>query len=32
MKNKALGLIETYGYIGAIEAADTAVKAAYVEL
>ena len=32
MKNKALGLIETYGYIGDIEAADTAVKAAYVEL
>ena len=32
MKNKALGLIETYGYIGAIEAADAAVKAAYVEL
>lgn len=32
MKNGALGLIETYGYVGAIEAADTAIKAAYVKL
>lgn len=32
MKNSALGLIETYGLIGAIEALDTAVKAAEVKL
>lgn len=32
MKNKALGMIETYGYIGAIEAADVCVKAANVKL
>lgn len=32
MKNSALGLIETYGLIGAIEALDTAVKAAEVRL
>ena len=32
MINQALGLIETEGLIGAIEAADAAVKAARVEL
>ena len=32
MRNGALGLIETYGYTGAIEAADIAVKTACVEL
>lgn len=32
MKKKALGMIETYGYVGAIEAADVCVKAANVEL
>ncbi len=32
MKNRALGMIETYGYVGAIEAADVCVKAANVEL
>lgn len=32
MKNKALGMVETYGYVGAIEAADVCVKAANVEL
>lgn len=32
MNRKALGLIETYGYIGAIEAADACLKAANVEL
>jgi len=32
MKNQALGMIETYGYVGAIEAADVCVKAANVEL
>lgn len=32
MKSQALGMIETYGYIGAIEAADVCVKAASVEL
>lgn len=31
-EKKALGIIETYGLISAIEAADTAVKAANVEL
>lgn len=29
---KALGLIETYGYVGAIEAADASLKAANVNL
>ncbi|WP_432408074.1 BMC domain-containing protein [Wukongibacter sp. M2B1] len=32
MIGKALGLLETYGYIGAIEAADACLKAANVEL
>lgn len=32
MNNKALGMIETYGYVGAIEAADVCVKAANVKL
>ncbi|MGD9567149.1 MAG: BMC domain-containing protein [Sedimentibacter sp.] len=32
MKNSTLGLIETYGFIGAIEALDVALKAANVEL
>ncbi|AWI05040.1 BMC domain-containing protein [Clostridium drakei] len=32
MNNGALGLIEVYGYLGAIEAADTALKAANVNL
>lgn len=32
MKNSALGLIETYGYVGAVEAADAALKAANVTL
>lgn len=32
MKNKALGLIETYGYIASIEAADASLKAANVNL
>ncbi|SHK09586.1 Carboxysome shell and ethanolamine utilization microcompartment protein CcmL/EutN [Paramaledivibacter caminithermalis DSM 15212] len=32
MIRKALGLLETYGYIGAIEAADACLKAANVEL
>ncbi|NMM63801.1 BMC domain-containing protein [Clostridium sp. P21] len=32
MNNGALGLIEVYGYLGAIEAADTALKAANVDL
>jgi microcompartment protein CcmL/EutN len=32
MKGKALGLLETYGYIGAIEAVDACLKAADVEL
>ncbi|MFH5835181.1 BMC domain-containing protein [Proteiniclasticum sp. C24MP] len=32
MKNSALGLIETYGYVGAVEAADAALKAADVSL
>ncbi|WP_432663242.1 BMC domain-containing protein [Wukongibacter baidiensis] len=32
MNGKALGLLETYGYIGAIEAADACLKAANVEL
>jgi energy-coupling factor transport system substrate-specific component len=30
MKNSALGLIETYGFVGAVEAADAALKAAEV--
>ena len=32
MDGKALGLVETYGYIGAIEAADICLKAAKVQL
>ena len=32
MKNSALGLIETYGYVSAVEAADAALKAADVKL
>jgi ethanolamine utilization protein EutM len=32
MSGHALGLIETYGYIGAVEAADTCLKAANVKL
>lgn len=32
MKNSALGLIETYGFVGAVEAADAALKAAEVYL
>ncbi|MGV8981831.1 BMC domain-containing protein [Clostridium sp.] len=32
MYKGALGLIEVYGYLGAIEAADTALKAANVKL
>ena len=32
MANEALGMIETYGYIGAIEAADVSVKSANVKL
>ena len=32
MSNEALGMIETRGLIGAIEAADTMVKAANVKL
>lgn len=32
MKNKALGFIETYGYIASIEAADVSLKAANVKL
>lgn len=32
MKREALGLIEVYGYLGAIEAADAALKAANVSL
>lgn len=32
MRNQALGLIEVYGYVSAIEAADSAVKSANVEL
>lgn len=32
IKGRALGLIETYGYIGAIEASDVALKSAQVEL
>ena len=28
MKNSALGLIETYGFVGAVEAAAAALKAA----
>ncbi len=30
--NRALGMIETLGFVGAVEAADAAVKAAGVEL
>lgn len=30
--SKAMGLIETKGFVGAIEAADAMVKAAYVNL
>lgn len=32
MANEALGMIETYGYIGAVEAADVCVKSANVKL
>jgi ethanolamine utilization protein EutM len=32
MANEALGMVETRGFIGAIEAADAMVKAARVEL
>jgi microcompartment protein CcmL/EutN len=32
MRNEALGMIETKGLVGAIEAADSMVKAANVEL
>jgi microcompartment protein CcmL/EutN len=32
MKNSALGMIETYGYVGAIEAADVCLKAANITL
>ena len=32
MANEALGLIETRGFVGAVEAADAMVKAAQVEL
>lgn len=32
MKSSALGMIETFGYIGAIAGADAAVKAALVEI
>jgi len=32
MKNSALGLIETYGFVGAVEAADAALKAAEVSV
>lgn len=32
MRNQALGMIETYGYVGAIEAADICLKAANVNL
>lgn len=32
MAKKAIGLIETYGYIGSIKAADACLKAANVEL
>lgn len=32
MKQSTLGLIETYGFIGAVEALDVSVKAANVEL
>lgn len=32
MRNSALGLIETYGFVGAVEAADAALKAAEVYL
>ena len=32
MAQEAIGLIETRGFVGAVEAADTMVKAAHVEL
>lgn len=32
MNNSAIGLVETYGYIGAIEASDVCLKSANVEL
>lgn len=32
MKKSTLGLIETYGFIGAVEALDVAVKTANVQL
>lgn len=32
MNSEALGMIETRGYVGAVEAADAMVKAANVEL
>lgn len=32
MKKMALGMVETYGYVGAVEAADACVKSANVEL
>nr|WP_141690696.1 BMC domain-containing protein [Brochothrix thermosphacta] len=32
MENRALGLIEVYGYLGAIATADATLKAADVEL
>ena len=32
MRDQALGLIETYGYVGAVEAADVCLKAANVEM
>ena len=32
MRNEALGMVETRGLIGAVEAADTMVKAANVKL
>ena len=32
MKNEALGMVETKGFVGAIEAADAMVKAANVYL
>lgn len=32
MKNEALGMVETRGFVGAVEAADAMVKTANVEL
>ena len=32
MENRALGLIEVYGYLGAIATADAALKAADVDI